>query len=332
MKKKLIKIIVCFLMLIGICFLSSCNLFKNKYTTMENGVDITVPDDWKQHFLYPEDVPSMHFGYNGINVLSASTKDHYTLVENDFYKQSDAFAKFLSSFGFSRLPEDIDVDDYNYIITKATKRSEENVSARTKGKNTLKLDQLMEDPNRRGSFIAQECSMEYLVVGFGEDGTRYSCSFRTFVSDGKRYYAFAWTGNLEIKMNMPIMVVKENDEKKLLLLPLPYDTKYTVSNNARLDAIMKKDSYLDESNYVFDYPNVFYHTDYVIDGSEEKLPEYTPEQKRELVIKWYEKYCKGEYIEGVFYVEYAGARFIVNLDAGSSKDAFSLKYVGPATK
>ena len=46
---------------------------------------------------------------------------------------------------------------------------------------------------------------------------------------------------------------------------------------------------------------------------------------------WYDD--EGEYVEGVFYIEYAGARFIVNLDAGNEKrDAFSLKYVGPATK
>lgn len=345
MRKRILKLIVCFLLLICFSFLSSCRLFKNEYVTMEHGVVLTVPDDWKEYFLYPNEVPSYYFGYDGINVLASSTKDHYTFVENDFYLQSDAFNKFLSTFGFGRISSFENeknyylgskpnlLDEYNYVITKATKRTEESQAGRTKGEHTLKLDQFMEDPNNLGQFVAQECSIEYLIVCFGPDGTRYSCSFRTFVSEQVRYYAYAWTGNLEIKMHLPLMVIEENDVRKFLLLPLPYDTKYIVSNNVYLESILKKESYLDESNYVFDYPTAFSRTDFVIDGTDEKLPEYSPEQKRDYVIEWYKKYCKGEYVEGVFYIEYAGARFIVNLDAGNEKrDAFSLKYVGPATK
>jgi hypothetical protein len=129
------------------------------------------------------------------------------------------------------------------------------------------------------------------------------------------------------------MVVKdESGEKKLVLLPLPFDTKYTISNTTRLDALLKQDSYLKESNYVFEYPTTYHDKHYVVEGSTQVKHEFDILDRHEFIKQWYEKYCKGEYIDGVFYVEYAGARFIVNLDAGSSKDAFSLKYVGPATK
>lgn len=319
MKNRTIKIFVCFMMIISLGLLSSCGIFKNKYVTMEHGVDITIPDDWKAHFLYPNDVPSLHFGYDGINVLEASTKDHYTFVENDFYAISDAWGAYLKEFK----------DDY--IITKATKQTNETVSARL-GSEFLPLDKEMEDPNNPGHFIEQECSMEYLIVCFDEDGTRYSCSFRTFVSSGKRYYGYAYTGNLEIKLNMPVMVIKENNEKKLLLLPLPFDTKYTVSNNARLDSILKKDSYMEASNYIFDYPTTYSKDDYVIEGSDETKKELSIEQKQKFIEDWYIKYCNGKYEDGVLYVEYAGARFSVNFDAGKNKEAFSLSYVGAATK
>lgn len=320
MRNKLLKIFVCLLMIISLGLVSSCGIFKNKYVTMEHGVDITIPDDWKAHFLYPDSVPSLHFGYDGINVLEASTKDHYTFVENDFYAISEAWGTYLAQF------------KDNYIITKATKQTNETVSARLGGE-FLPLDEVMEDPNNPGHFIKQECSMEYLMVCFGEDGSRYSCAFRTFVSGGKRYYGYAYTGNLEIKLNMPVMVIKEGDEKKLLLLPLPFDTKYTVSNNARLDSIIKKDSYLDASNYIFDYPTTYTKDDYVVEGTEDKKQEWTPEQKREFVESWYVQYCNGVYQDGILYIEYAGARFSVNFDAGSEgKDAFSLKYIGPSTK
>ncbi len=319
MNKKIVKIFMCLIMLISLLLLSSCNILKNKYVTMEHGVDITIPDEWKEHFLYPNDVPSLHFGYDGINVLEASTKDHYTFVQNDFYAISDAWGEYLKEF------------KDNYIITKATKQTNETITARLGGE-FLPLDEMMEDPNKPGTFIKQESSMEYLMVCFDEDGTRYSCSFRTFVSGGKRYFGYAYTGNLEIKLNMPIMVVKENNEKKLLLLPLPFDTKYTVSNNARLDAVLKKDSYLNETNYIFDYPTTYTKDDFVIEGSSDKKTEWTIEQKQQFIEEWYIKYCHGEYIDDILYVEYAGARYSVNFDAGTSKEAFSLKYVGQAIK
>lgn len=314
MKSKLFKITLCFITIIAITLLSSCNMFKNKYVTMEKGVDITVPDDWKSHFMYPEQVPTLHFGYDGINVLEASTKDHYTFVSNDFYEISDAWGEFLKEHK----------DDY--IITRATKQTNETVSARFGGE-FLPLDETLEDGKTK-----QECSMEYLMVCFQEDGTRYSCSFRTFVSGGKRYFAYAYTGNLEIKLNMPIMVIKQDNEKKLLLLPLPFDTKYTVSNNARLDAILRRDSYLEEENYIFDYPTTYHSEHYVIEGSKESKEEYTLEQRQQMIEEWYIKYCNGKVEDGLLYIEYAGARYSVNFDAGSGKEAFSLKYLGPSIK
>ena len=304
MKKRIIKLLLCFLMVLCLGGLSSCNIFKNKYVTMPNGVDITVPDELKEHFLYPESVPSLHFGYNNINVLEASTVDHYTFVENDFYQISDEWAKFVTKFK----------DDH--VMTKITKQTNETVSARLGGE-FLPLDEYVDG-------IEQECSMEYLMVCFDEDGSRYSCSFRTFVSGGKRYFGYSYTGNLEIKLNLPLQVIKVDNEKKFLLLPLPFDTKYTVSNNARLEALLKKDTYLKESNYVFDFPEHY--------SNGKTKDDLNKAQKIEEISNWYIKYCKGEYIEDELYVEYAGARFKVNFDAGDEKEAFSLKYIGDATK
>lgn len=323
MNKRIVKITCLFLLLVSIISLASCKLDLNEHRTMEHGVDITIPDDWKTHFMYPESVPSLHFGYDGINVLASSTADHYTFVKNDFRKISDAWEAFLIPFK----------DDY--IITKATKQMNETMSARL-GSEYLPLDEMMEDPNNPGHFIKQESSMEYLMVCFGSDGSRYSCSFRTYVSGNKRYYGYAYTGNLEIKLNMPIMVYKDptTNEKKLLLLPLPFDTKYTVSNNARLEAILKRDSYLDESNYIFDYPETYHKDHYVIGRSDKETKEekhkYELDEKIVFIEEWYKKYCAWEEIDEMLYVEYAGARFMVNFDAGSGKEAFSLKYVGPA--
>ena len=304
MKIKFSKILACFMLAICLLLFSSCNIFKNQYTTMPNGVDITVPEELKKHFLYPESVPSLHFGYNNINVLSASTEDHYIFVENDFYQISDEWGKFITKYK----------DDH--VITKATKQTNETASARL-GSKFLPLDEYVDG-------VKQECSMEYLMVCFDEDGSRYSCSFRTFVSGGKRYYGYSYTGNLEIKLNLPLQVIKVNGEKKLLLLPLPFDTKYTVSNNTRTEALLKKDTYLKESNYIFDYPEHY--------SNGKTKDELTEEQRIEEITNWYKKYCNGEEIDYELYIEYAGARFRVNFDAGKEKEAFKLEYLGSASK
>ena len=306
MKKRIIKIFACFVIVLCIGLLTSCRIFKNEYTTMPNGVNITVPDELKKHFVYPDNVPSLHFGYDGINVLAASTPDHYTFVENDFYEISDEWGKFVTTFK----------DDH--LITKVTKQTNETVSARLGGE-FLPLDEFVDGK-------PQECSMEYLMICFAEDGSRYSCSFRTFVSGGKRYYGYSYTGNLEIKLNLPLQVVKMKDtgEKKLLLLPLPFDTKYSVSNNTRLEALLKKDTYLKESNYVFDYPEHY--------SNGKTKEELTLDQRIEEITNWYKKYCVCEEIDYDLYVEYAGARFRVNFDAGKEKEGFSLIWVGDATK
>lgn len=302
MKKKTIKVLFLFLMIICIMGLTSCNIFKNRYVTMPNGVDITVPEELTKYFLYPENVPSLHFGYNNINVLEASTVDHYIFVNNDFYQISDEWANFVASYK----------DDH--VMTKVTKQTNETTSARLGGEY-LPLDEYVDG-------VKQECSMEYLMVCFGDDGTRYSCSFRTFVSGGKRYYGYSYTGNLEIKINIPLQVIKVDGEKKLLLLPLPFDTKYTVSNSLKTDSLMKKDTYLNEDNYIFDFPE-----NYSNGKTQDTL---SLNEKIEEISNWYIKYCSGKYIDEELYVNYAGARFKVDFDAGKEKEAFSLKYIGPA--
>ena len=283
MTKRLIKTSVVILLISLMFSLSSCNIFKNESIEMANGVDITVPDDWKEHFLCPDEVPTLHFGYDKINVLSASTKDHYIFVNNDFYAISDAWEKFL-----------IEHKD-RYIITRAIKQENEKYPGSARfGGEMIPLAEFIDEEKK----IKQECSMEYLMVCFGEDGTRYSCSFRTFVGekDGtlKRYYAYSYTGNLEIRLNLSVMVIKDElGEKKLVLMPLPFDTKYNLSNTTRLDALLKQDSFLEQSNYTFQYPTTYSSEHYIIEGSGEVKHEFDILDRQEFIKQWYETYCNG---------------------------------------
>ena len=45
---------------------------------------------------------------------------------------------------------------------------------------------------------------------------------------------------MSIALEMPLMVVKEENMKKLVLLPIPYNTKYIVGGyNIELDSLLK---------------------------------------------------------------------------------------------
>lgn len=307
MKSRFTKLFCFGMIFVLLGVLASCNIFKNSYKTLENGAIITVPDELKEYFKYPNNIPSMYFGYENINVAKSSTSAHLVFVQNDFYKISDAWGNHINSY-----------DEGEFIITYEYAQTNETVSARL-GKELLPLDEYDENGN------LQKTSMEYKAVGFGEDGTRYSYIYRTYVSGGKRYYSYAFTDNLTITMELSLMVIKGDKTNQLLLITLPFDTKYEVSGaTLSLHALTEKDTYLDAKYYTFAYP--------------EYLKEYSNEEQVEMIVKWYEKHCQGEYVDDEFYFNYAGARFKIDFDQSketSSKEtvrAFRLIYQGDSTK
>lgn len=297
------KIIIFLTMIFSLFITTSCNKLKNNYIVMENGVDITVPDEYKEHMLLPDKCPILHFDYNGVKISDYSTKSKVIFVQNDQYALSDAFSAHINQ--------------YEYLVeTKSTERQEDNKGAKL-GSDKLPLDEGTK-------------SLEKIVIATLNDGTRVSYLYRTFISNGKTYYAYSYVENMSISMELPFMVVKDNNEVKLVLLPLSYDTKYSVGTNIELDTILKDkvDKYLnttDEDFYIFTYPtylkNKYLEQDAAI--SEESY------LKTEL-LNWYEKYCNLEKEnDNLYYVEYLGIKF--SLSFGYTKDneaAYKLDYVG----
>ena len=167
----------------------------------------------------------------------------------------------------------------------------------------------------------QKYSKEYQLVITNIDGTRYSYQFRTFVSEGKRYYIYRYSSNIGISMEQPLMVVKDTSGKnKLLLLALPYDTKYEVGpNSISLESLLEKDTYLDEKYSKFAYP--------------ESIKNEAETVRRDLIKNWYITYCNGTETETGFEFSYYGAKFKLEFgitDAGNerNKDGFKIIYLG----
>jgi len=297
------KILVFICLIFSILALQGCKI-KNQSKTFPDGFDISVGQELMEYMLYPDHLPVMHFDMPNVNVSTTSTNYKLVLVNNDFYKVSDAWEQNLKQ------------NAKGYIILENLSQANESKYAKFGG-DDLELDEFFEDGTK------QESSKEIRLVTWTSSGTRYSYQFRTFVSNKKRYYAFCYSTPLVMALEQSLMVIKIDGKNKLLLIPLPYDTLYEVSgSNLTIDALIKKDTYLDPKFNTFLYPNAL---------NNEPL-----EKKRISIMNWYEEFCNGLLVDDKFIIEYAGARFEVDFDAskedgatGKMLDAFRLIYLGP---
>lgn len=298
MKKKLLIIVLLMMMLT----LTSCKGCSNQYVEHPDGFNITIATDLREHFVYPDKVPVKHFDMDNVHVSTSSTKSSYALVSNDYYAVSDAWAAHLAQY------------KNRYAIIKETNQTNDEKTARF-GNDKLPLDAKDENGN------AQIYSKEYQIVAWDLDGTRYSYQFRTFVSNGKRYYAYCYSTNLSLCIEQPLMVTRINNENKLLLIPLPLDTKYEVSGSTlSMKALIDKETYLEEKYTKYSYP--------------ESLKGYTLSEKIAHIQAWYITYCSGEMIDEQFIVKYAGAKYEIRFNIervdndGKTVPAFQLIYLG----
>lgn len=298
--KKVLLTIVFFVLTLA---LQSCKI-TNQYKTYEDGYDIKIASELTDYMLYPTSLPLLHFDMKDVNVSTTSTNYKLVLVSNDFYKVSDAYELNMKN------------NLEGYVILENISQTNETELAKF-GSENLKIDKELLDGTPQSS------SKEIRLVGWTNSGTRYSYQFRTFVSNKKRYFAFCYSTPLVMSLEQSLMVVKIDGKNKLLLIPLPFDTKYEVSgSNLTLEALTKKDTYLDEKFNTFLYP--------------ESLKRKTLEEKKASIRVWYETYCNGALIDDSFIIEYAGARFEVIFDAlkedgatGKMQEAFRLNYIGP---
>lgn len=299
-----IKYICIFTLLFSLIFLSSCKI-KNDYKTYEDGLVLTINEDLQEYFLYKEAIPSLKFEMNNVNVSVGSNNSNYVLVENDFTVVSDAWGSHLSRYSTD-----------NIVIISCVEQTSDKNKAKFGG-----VEKKLDDVDEFGN--PQKYSKEVRLVAWEMDGTRYSYQFRTFVSEGKRYYAFCYATSLTMTIEQPLMVVKNNNQNRLLLLPLPYDTKYEVSGSTlTIDSLINKNTYLDSKYYHFAYPS--------------SLDNLLLEEKIERVRSWYETYCNGKIENDKFIIEYSGAKFSVEFNTtkqdpstGKHNPGFALTYIGP---
>lgn len=296
------------LLIISLLILFSCQSckFANESTTYEDGIDISIAEELVEHMIYKDQLPVLHFDMKNVNVSTSSTKASVVFVNNDFYQLSDAWAAHLAEYKADQI-----------IVISASEQTNDKGDAKFGG-DYLDLDEYDENGE------PQKYSIEYRIACWDNTGTRYSYQYRSFVSGGKRYYVYCYTTSLTITMEQSLIVVQVDGKNKLLLAPLPYDTKYEVSGSSlTVKSLIEKDTYLSSRYRKYLYP--------------ESLAHLSLDEQKASVKKWYQDYCHGEDINGEFIIKYAGAKFKVNFDAmrqdnntGKDTNAFELIYLGAA--
>lgn len=295
------KKVILILTTIYICLtLVSCKI-ENKYINYADGYDVTVGEELKPYLLYPEQIPTLHFDMKNLHVSTSSNNYQLILVNNNYENISDAWSKHISVY------------DGQYVILENAPQTRESKNAKF-GDTNKKLDEFDEFGKK------QEYSREIRMVCWTNDGTRYSYQYRTFVSGGKRYYSFCYSTPLTMALEQSMMVVKVDNSNKLVLVPLPFDTKYEVSgSNLTVDALINKNTYLDEKYNCYVYPN--------------SLTSLSKEEKVEKVKAWYQTFCNGRMENDIFVIDYSGSKFKVSFNEtkedsnGKKQDAFKLTYI-----
>lgn len=296
------QILLLFLFMISLTLTSCKCRLTNDYKVMPEGVDITVKEEFLNHMLRKDTVPVIHFDYNNVRISeNLSDNSIVYFVQNDQLALSDAFGKHLSQYTPNQL-----------IEARVVERDE-------KGKAILGKDRYPIDEGTK--------SLEKIVIATRSDGTRVSYSYRTFTSGGKVYYAYTYIENMSIALEMPFMTVIDSNVRKLVLLPLPYDTKYIVGGrNLDVEKIITKDEYLnttEENFYIFNY------SPYLQSITTDK------DELINLVKDWYIKYCNGHVEDDQFVIEYLGVKFSINFDMQKLNNttekvepAYKINYIG----
>lgn len=261
------------------------------YKTMpDRQLVVTVPEEYVSYLIYKDDLPKLVVPFSqNVNVASFSQSNYYVLTKNDDLDISKDIAKFIQAY------------NEKSIVTKRIDTPTEEKEAKLGGRE----------------FPLDSPSYDYRRIITTDDGTRFSMEYREFTSGGITYYGWTYHSGITITMEMPLMVMRSNNEFKLMLLPLPYDTRYEVSGSLKLDKVLSS-KYLDESYYMFHYPN--------------SMNNLSLEEKENRVKNWYIEHTNGRYEQDQFVITYLGNDFIIQFgvtkadkDTGAQKDAFKIK-------
>lgn len=287
--KKIFSIIILTLVL----FVAS-GCFENKYVENDGGITLTIGDDFKA-YMKGNNIPTFTFEYDGVlKTLAGVNYPFYTsFCQNDDLVLSRRIASLLDYYK----------DDVTFVIDEE--------------KNDLKTHLNIVQGNKRvKQKIEIDDSKKYYETAYIylENGLQLIMTYCRFKYNGEEIYRWRETKNIEMKLLYPLMVVKDNDELRFIITPLPYGFNMHVSGSSTIDAskIMADDKYVND----IDQDNIYYTYDY-----DDKL---TEEENKANVINYYQKYMAATLNDDYLLFGYNGYMFKVML----YNNFFVIRYLG----
>ena len=231
MELKKIKISNLFLLVVVLfltVFLCSCN----ETIPNDGKVTLDISEEYKKYI--DTEIPSFTLYFDGtLNTIKNVNKSYYTVFSsNDDIILSDALDKLF-----------LEYKDSMYTEITATKKS------RTREFSCLENGKVK---NKNLPLDDEESYNEVAYIDLN-NGLKLTIDYCRFVSEGKTYYSWCYERSISMYLYYPLMVVNENDTKKINIITVPNRVKIHVTPELRLKNILSKDLYLKDDLYVFEY-------------------------------------------------------------------------------
>lgn len=238
--KKMILLLLIPLLVTG----CKCSFLEQEVITHEGKLELTIPEEYYEYLDYNrEDIPSFVWHFEGtLNTAKTNLKANEVMFHsNDDIKLSKLIKELLDSYREN--------NRLTVLTVKEEKEHETFLNSQVNGK-------------WEKVFFRPENQVMYNEVAYIslENGLKLSLDYRRFEAKDENdviqtYYAWQYTQGIRMILHYPFQVIKKGEVKKLVLLSLYDQTRYTIGTHNSLKAILKDDKYLNDEGFrKFFYP------------------------------------------------------------------------------
>lgn len=242
--KKILLLLLLFLTVI----LTGCS---NTVTSNPDGVLLSLTDSLLEYMPYEkEQIPSFTFAKDSNFNTISNTKFSFQkiLSNNDDFLVSEEIAKLLVQYE-GQIETKID----NEKVSSKTRMNRIEVQDNTP--KTVRVNLLVDEellPNQERALRVVYDEVAFIML---DNGLQLTLEYRRFTSEGITYYAWRYTRSITLYLHFPLMVhINQDNQRELLILPLPNYTKYSVGPQLELKKLLEADTYLSSDYYKFNYP------------------------------------------------------------------------------
>lgn len=226
------KLLLLILLIVMGFTLSGC--LGNKVIPNEGKIELYLDPSFQEYMHY-EEVPSFTLEFLGtIYTIEHVPSTNYTIfASNDDFILSEILLDLFEEYQ----------DAIEFEIASTERAATTRMNARDENNKAIPTTLVVDD---------EQLIYEVAYISL-ENGLKLSLDYRRFVSEGKTYIAWRYTSNISMFLYFPLMVAEIDGTKELLLLALPSRIAFQVGPQLKLDNLMRRSDYLQDTKYSFGY-------------------------------------------------------------------------------